>query len=247
MRISQEEKYDTLYVMDLINDLSVAYRDIYWLHVDGEIYIYKPVGRRDYLEIINNEDLDECDKEDAIIKSCLLYPEVKDINLDEMPPGKFQKILKHILENSYLDSVDSRVNILNYYRQEMFLLENQIPCIINEAFPNYDIEEIENWGVEQTAKFLSRAEFKLQNFRNMQIDTDAIDNANALADVSKQGSVEDTSNNSKTLTLDKLKEIEKFKTMFPEFDLSKEVTSAEQMERETKTEDTEPPALRIGW
>ena len=49
----------------------------------------------------------------------------------------------------------------------MYDLDNQITCMINEAFPNIDIEEIENWDVEKTMKYFTRAEWKLHNLRGI--------------------------------------------------------------------------------
>lgn len=49
----------------------------------------------------------------------------------------------------------------------MFDLDNQITCVINEAFPQFDIEEIEQWDIEKTTKYMSRAEWKLHNLRGI--------------------------------------------------------------------------------
>ena len=53
--------------------------------------------------------------------------------------------------------------------------DNQITCIIHEAFPNLDVEEIENWGMAKTAKYLSRAEWKLNVLRQIPVDYEMSD------------------------------------------------------------------------
>lgn len=48
----------------------------------------------------------------------------------------------------------------------MYDLDNQITAIIAEAF-NLDIEIVEQWDVEKTMKYLSRAEWTLHNLRGI--------------------------------------------------------------------------------
>ena len=50
----------------------------------------------------------------------------------------------------------------------MFDIDNQIICVIHEAFPQYDIEEIEDWDVDKMTKYLTRAEWKLTNLRGLE-------------------------------------------------------------------------------
>lgn len=178
MKISNEPQNInvTQEVFDMISDFQKKYRTVYWIFLDGDIYVYKPVGRKDYKEICSNETLEELDKEDEIIRRSLLYPDPKTFDIDTMIAGVAKRLFEEILKNSFLESVEIRTKVLQFYRQEMYDLQNQIPCIINEAFPQYDIEDIENWDIERTAKYLSRAEFKLQNFRGLKMNYDLINN-----------------------------------------------------------------------
>lgn len=57
----------------------------------------------------------------------------------------------------------------------MYELDNQVTCIIHEVFPQFTLEDIENWGIEKTAKYSSRAEWVLTNLRGAVINTDPID------------------------------------------------------------------------
>lgn len=177
MKLTNDREYveHDVDIIELIEQLKEKNRTVYWIHIDGQIYIYKPLGRRDFKEISENEGLSTLNKEDEVIMRTLLYPDPKNFNLDDVPAGIPNKLFTTIMENSFLSDLEARASITNYYRQEMYDLNNQIPCLINEAFPQYDIEEIENWDVERTAKYLSRAEWKLQNLRGMEFNYELLE------------------------------------------------------------------------
>lgn len=162
-----KDRYSDIDILSILEDLQSKYRTVYWITLDGNIYVYKPLGRRDHKELVENEELSEMDKQDEVIKRCILFPTPRDLDLDVLPAGIVEKLFETIVENSFLKDLETRSNVLQYYRSEMYDMSNQVPCLINEAFPQYDIEEIENWDVERTAKYLSRAEWKLVNLRGM--------------------------------------------------------------------------------
>ena len=54
--------------------------------------------------------------------------------------------------------MDSVVSLIDVYREELETVDTQMSCIISEAFPNYDIEEIESWDMIKFCKIFSRAE-----------------------------------------------------------------------------------------
>lgn len=167
MKISEDNNYidHDFDVVSLIEELKSKYRTVYWFHEDGNIYVYKPLGRKDYKEICENDNLSSLDKEDEVIKKCLLYP--FNLDIDDLVAGTAEKLFSTIMKNSFLVDLDSKQMLMDFYRSEMYDLQNQVTCLINEAFPNYDIEDIENWDIERTSKYLSRAEWKLQNLRGM--------------------------------------------------------------------------------
>ena len=166
---TQAEDFD---IVSFINDLQEKHDEVYWTHIFNQIYVYKPLGRKDHRELCKNEELTTEEKEDAVCQLCLFYPQV---DFDNVSAGVVQKLFGIIMKNSFMDSAESRAGILNYYRQEMFDPQNQVSCLIHEAFPSLDIEEIDNWGVEKTARYLSKAEFKLVNFKGLQINTELME------------------------------------------------------------------------
>lgn len=142
------------------------YRNLFMLQIGETAFFYRALGRKEYHDLVTSEEFNNFDKEELLCETCVVWPENYD--WENCDAGIPTELAKAILKNSYLDSKDSRRAVLSYYRSEMYNLDNQITCIINEAFPQYDIETIEKWDVEKTMKYLSRAEWKLTNMHGLQ-------------------------------------------------------------------------------
>lgn len=251
MKIASEKQqvYHSIDVIQKLRELEEQYRSIYWTHIEGDLYIYKPIGRKDYREIVGSEMSIE-DKKDELIKKCILFPE--DFDIDDMVAGMIDVLFEKIIDISYLDSEESRAGVIEYYRQEMYNLDNQITCIINEAFPQFDIEEIENWDVEKTAKYLSRAEWKLQNFRGFQFNEEYFDYGQASSQVEQEEVQEQQVNTNEDenkptkekLTPEKLRQL---KAQFPEIDWENDAIMRGGVDAMADSVDTMAPALRPGW
>lgn len=179
MKVSRNIE-EEINIVQIIEKLQEEHDTIYWETIDNIVYVYKPIGRRDFEEV-TRMDADDNVKEDEIIRKTLLYPVPDNDFFVKIKAGIFIRLLNVILESSHVreDDILLRVQITNAYRAEMFDLQNQVTCIIHEAFPEYDLEDIENWGIEKTAKFLSRAEWILVNMRNMEINSEVSEAAMA--------------------------------------------------------------------
>lgn len=176
MKINNTPKEDNINISQLIDDLQSKYRDIFVTSIQGEIFIYTPVGRRDWCDLCKRDDLDTLQKEELLCSLCTVYPENYDFH--QCLAGIPTILSDRIKEDSYLQK-DTVINMIEYYRQDMNTINNNITCIINEAFPNFDIEDIENWSMDKTIKYFSRAEWKLVNLRGMNIKEDIVDLFNA--------------------------------------------------------------------
>lgn len=254
MKIASEKQqvYHSIDVINRLKELEEQHRTIYWTHIEGDLYIYKPIGRKDYREIVSSEMSIE-DKKDELIKKCILFPD--DFDIDDMVAGMIDILFDKIIDISYLDSEESRAGVIEYYRQEMYNLDNQITCIINEAFPQFDIEDIENWDVEKTAKYLSRAEWKLQNFRGFQFNEEYFDYSQVSTQTEQVEPTQEESNNEnidnensksnkEKLTPEKLRQL---KAQFPEIDWENDAVMRGGVDAMTDSVDTMAPALRAGW
>ena len=147
--------------------LSEQYRSIFMTKYDDTVFIYRPLGRGEFKEIMSDTTHNDFIKEEMLCVQCVIYPE--NFDWHNCPAGIPTALSQEILKKSFLDSADSIKLLKNYFRAEMYDFDNQVTCVIQEAFPKYDIEEIESWDMERTMKYLSRAEWKLKNFRGLEL------------------------------------------------------------------------------
>ena len=240
--------YTSLYI-----DLCSKYRNVFIVKIADTVYIYRAIGRSEYREIMEDRRFSDIQKEELICTQCLLYPDPDTYSWDDKNAGIPTELMKAILTDSYLDSLDRRKNLHDYYRSEMYDLDNQITCIISEAFPNIDIEEIESWDVEKTTKYLSRAEWKLHNMRGLQFK-EAEGVYEEYGESQEPKEKQNAKSEQKTLrggdkknhlTPEKLREREEFLRKHPEFALGT-VDDVENMDKQ-ETVDIVAPALRPGW
>lgn len=233
--------YTKLYI-----DFCEKYRNVFMVEINKQMYIYRSLGRSEYREILEDRRFDDITKEEIICTQCLLYPNPETYSWDDKEAGIPTELMKAILTDSYLDDTSRRRSLHDFYRAEMYDLDNQITCIINEAFPNIDIEEIEAWDVDKTTKYLSRAEWKLHNMRGLQFKepegefagekkSEEIDPGRTLRGGDKANK----------LSPDKIREREEFLRRHPEF-AEGLVDDVQNMDKQ-ETVDLVAPALRPGW
>ena len=168
-KVEHQKQNDLLEIYFLMKDKYPNASEIYMYQFENEVFLYKPLGRKHYKMLINSE-VDIFSKEDAVCKECVVYPENYDF--DNCEAGLPSALAKVILENSCLTDANIRQALIDQYRSEMFDLDNQITCMIHEAYPEYPIEEIENWDMQKTALYASRAEWILANFRHAEFTRD---------------------------------------------------------------------------
>lgn len=239
------------------------YRNLFMIQLGNQPFFYRALGRKEYRDLMSNKEVSDYEKEDILCEVCTVWPE--DFDWEDCDAGVPRELAKAILKNSFLDSSDARKTVLSYYRSEMYDLDNQITCIINEAFPSYDIEEIETWDVEKTMKYLSRAEWKLHNFQGLQFKEPEGDFYEPNKEESPQSAAQesesyedhdDAGTDARTirggskadkLTPDKMRELAELKRKFPEIDWEHDLGTQGIQGLEQDTVDTTAPALRPGW
>lgn len=152
----------------LLYEFQQEYRNVFCEKIGDYVFIYRALRRGEYNRIVT-EDISELGKEELICQICTLWP--KGIDFEDFEEAGVVSVLTgNILTNSFLDRLRSQENILLYYRNEMENVYAQIECIISEAFPQVNIEDITNWDIEQTMYYLSRAEWKLSRLRGVEQD-----------------------------------------------------------------------------
>lgn len=259
------------------NELYIALqeqnRTVFMYKADDEVFFYKPLGRKDYRELCQDDTLSEFDKEEIVCDLCVLWPE--NYNFEDCKNAGLPTVLsREIIHNSFLDDIDNRYALITMYRTEMYERDNQITCIIHEAFPEFDIEEIENWDMEKTAYYLARAEWTLSYLRGVEMDMVYTDNPNEpiqeeeplkdLPDVDRESTEtpSQTGSSNSFIAGETLEErqarlereghkkekltpekLAQLRAQFPEINWANSETSIE----EHASVDTTPVALRPGW
>lgn len=230
---------------DLYIKLLDEHRNVFIYKLDDEIYFFRSIKRNEYKKIFLDDSFNDFERQDMVCETCILYPE--GFNAEDQDAGLPTKLCDIILRNSLMDSFVTQANALQLYRSEMAKLSDQINCLIAEAYPKYSIEEIENWDMDQTLKFLSRAEWTLVNLRNIPIDPNyfnfsQVNSSEVETEEEKEKPAEKPKK--QKLTPEKLAEL---KRKMPEIDWEHDSVMMEG-ERALEVEvDTTPPALRPGW
>lgn len=243
---------------EIFFQLKEQYRNVFMQQFGANVFFYRSIGRKEYRTIIDDNVLNDFQKENVICELCTLYP--RGIDFNNVDAGIPSKLAELIVKNSFLDTIESRQNLLGYYRAEMYDLDNQISCLINEAFPQFDLEDIEEWDVDKTTKYLSRAEWKLHNLRGLQFrEPEGTYGGQAAAQSQTQQAIQrqqidDTTRSSEKtirgqdkgtskLTPEKLREMEEFAKKFPEMNVFDDSVMKEGIDG-MKGEGTLPPALK---
>ena len=148
----------------IIEDTFQNHDAVFFSEIDDELFIYRPLGRKEYKDIVTNQNLDDYEKQDTICKTVLVYP--VDFDFDNCLAGIPDKLCQEIIEKSCLDP-ESMLYLLHMQREESGQLGSEMACIIAEAFPSYTIDEIESWNNFKFMKIFAQAEWTLINIRGL--------------------------------------------------------------------------------
>lgn len=187
MKIVNDSNKQSVDLDLLIEETFQKYTAVFFSEIDGQLYAYRPLGRKEYKDILTNENLNDWDKQDAIVKTAMVYP--VDFDLDDCPAGIPDKLCNDIVEKSCLDP-ESMIYLLHMNRQEAEQLGSEMACIIAEAFPSYSLDEIESWNNFKFIKTYAQAEWVLKNIRGVQFQLDIVDYLAEVAGVSTQELIE---------------------------------------------------------
>ncbi len=266
MRLDYDTKQNNRTIQEVIDDIIANNKYFFSIIISGETFIYRPITRLEYKNILD-ENITEEDKKDLICKKCLLFPENYDF--DNCIAGIPEQLSKDIIEKSAIDPV-SVISLINIGKEEMQDLISQIICIISNEFPAYKIEEIESWNMYELIEMFSKANWK-RKFRAEYGDLDVeefiletlIDSVNGnkeedYEDISEQRiqeqenlnneqneTVKSTTPQSNKMSQETYREYLEFAKKHPDIDISADAAFT-GYDDNIKVDDL-PPALRPGW
>jgi hypothetical protein len=143
------------------------------IEISDTEFAWRRLTRGEYKRLVEL-DLSSSDSEEWICAQCCVYPQGYDFE-NCLSAGIPTTLARAILEGSYFTDKPVPIQespghkLLQMFRLDMDLFENQVDCIIAEAFPSLSIEEIANWPVDKAMFYLSRAEWTLRQLRGLPI------------------------------------------------------------------------------
>lgn len=260
MKTNSSNSYEAIALDALINKLTKQYDSLFFVELDEQLFIYRTINRKEYKDILR-ADIDDLEKQDQICKTCILYPE--NFNIDDCDGGIPQQLYKEIIEKSCI-LIEDMILLIEMNREEMDLLDNQMSCVIAEAFPSYKLEEIESMDMIQFIKLFTRAEWILNNFKDHRFSEDIVnllsssisdkkeekqnitynEEKNESNDKIISPQQQDDKSNRKQMTPEQYREYQEFCKRFPEFNMASDYAftgdSGIGFNRDA-------PALRPGW
>ena len=183
MKIVSDSHEQSVDLDVLIEETFQKHSAVFFSEIDGQLYSYRPLGRKEYKDILTNENISDLDRQDAIVKAALVYP--PNLDLDNCPAGVPNQLCNDIVEKSCLDP-ESMIYLLHVNRQDAEQLGSEMACIITEAFPSYTIEEVESWNNFKFMKIYAQAEWILKNIRGVEFQLDIIDYLAEVAGITSE-------------------------------------------------------------
>ena len=255
MKINNKN-YNQLAFDAVVEKLSKEYDSIVCAEIMDEVFIYRPITRSEYRNIMT-ADIEDYEKQDLICSTCVLYPEEYD--WDDCLGGIPNELCTEILDKSCVSLEDTGI-LLEMYREEMTELENQMVCIIAKAFPAYKLEEIEKLDNIKFTKLFTRAEWILENLDGLEVNMDVVEIINNALDKTEEVIEEkrQENNNSENseeineqpksnrpaMSPEQFKQYQEFCKKFPEFDMSTDYAFTGDSSLRFHADN---PAERVGW
>lgn len=155
------------YNLELLKD---KYWNIYKSDINGTTYIWRELSRAEWNKAIRYYS-DPYEREDYVLRTCILEPDINEVDIDKMQAGIITSLVLVILKESGFGSEPTNkiTSLMDKYDAEMKSFQHQISCIITEAFPTLNIEEVEDWPVEKTIWYYSRAKYKIEALRGIEL------------------------------------------------------------------------------
>ena len=121
-------------------------------------FVFKQISVRDY-QNIKMLNLTQEEEDDAVCQCCLLYPE--DYDFSNTGIGGVSTMLSgRILELSYINNNDAVLGMYKVHRDKIDTsFFDYVSLFIKAAFPEFSLNEIEQWNIDRIIKTAAKADF----------------------------------------------------------------------------------------
>lgn len=147
------------------------YGEIYTTSLNDILFVFRGISQSE-LKKANKLYPDDLERAEYVCRMSILEPYIEDYEL-EIYAGIPEVLSRLILEESGFTNDPTKINrLLAQYEWEMQNAEHRIPCIIKEVFQDIPFEEIEDWPLEKTLYYYTRAKWTLENLRGVVLTSD---------------------------------------------------------------------------
>lgn len=153
-------------------ELKQEWGQIFEDEILGKIFIWRPLSRQEYKDIISL-DISTEEQEELICQACILEPSIEEFKSFSGKYGLVATTLADmIIGTSCLDN-ESIMSKLSAYRAQVQQFESQMDLVIFEGFSGrYSLEEIKSWPMEKAISYFAQAEWILKVLRGVPLETE---------------------------------------------------------------------------
>ena len=134
------------------------YKNIYYYKVGNQEYIFRLLSKNEFLAMYFMQFHISVEAEDLLLEKCVLYPELKKLEWDDLMAGEVALVITQILALSGFSNLENIKKDLDKERDSVRLLDNQIVIIICKAFPHITPSEIDNFDYPTILHYVALAE-----------------------------------------------------------------------------------------
>lgn len=148
---------------NVIYELKKEYNDIFHIQIEGENFIFRPLNRFEYEELLVKRELREDVLAETICSVCTLYPKEYDFSTPHVA-GIPESLSEQIIYYSAFENPDYIDEILAEKKEDLdnnvfTMMEN----VISVAFPGVSIKDMKNMTAYQLIDYYSRASWIIRN------------------------------------------------------------------------------------
>lgn len=140
---------------------------IYLTEINGVYFFFRTLTKGE-MDIAQEAYTDDYDRTEYICKICVIEPLIDDYSLDIFA-GVPEALCRIILDQSGFSDAKTIQVMIAKWERKMESVENQLPLIIKEAFPDIPLKEIESWPMSQLTEYYVKAKWLLENIRGLQL------------------------------------------------------------------------------
>jgi hypothetical protein len=145
------------------------YGAVYITEIEDQTFIWRGLTKGEFKKA-NEYYEDPYDRAEYVCRKCVLHPDIDDWSID-MWAGIPETLTENILRESGFTLTSKEIDTkIAGYEYQMQTFDNQIACVIKEAFHDITLEEIDEWQFEKILWYYARAKWTLENLRGVQLE-----------------------------------------------------------------------------